>query len=201
MKRIFFLLVALILCVSVLAVPAFAAEPDEYIFEVFEPVSLYSDYEFFPIGSSYTSAACEHRLPEGSYDVYVFDDNEQRLFCGSVTVDYSYLHEVEDVTFPYSLSLVDLDGSTYELYIFDVYDVFGVTMLGLVTEGTSIKIMTTVKFVPSEDAFDVPFALISDLMQRLFQLITDNPLLSALCAASLILVCIPLFVDLKKSAR
>lgn len=151
MKRFVVLFLTLILCVSVLAVPAFAAEPDEYIFEIFEPVSLYADYEFFPTGSTYTSAACQHRLPEGLYDVYVFDFDDGDgfvLLCDSVTVDYSYLHEMEDATVPYSLSLVDLDGYTYELCIYDMYDVYGVTMLALFHEDTTLEIMVTVKFVP-----------------------------------------------------
>ena len=116
---------------------------------------------------------------------YTWDPNGDdlaRLVCSSVSSD-GINFRIGDVSglsyLQMDIDSRDLDGSYVQLVSLDFSTQSGSSLL---------EVYHGIDVLP-------------DVISHLFQLITDNPLLSALCAASLILVCIPLFVDLKKSAR
>ena len=87
MKRFISVFLLLAFCLSVPLV-AFAAEPEEYIFEMMPPVSMLDDYDFIREATFY--CAYDGVLPEGVYDVFLFDNRDLIQADSSVIISYSY---------------------------------------------------------------------------------------------------------------
>lgn len=127
MRRIVLLFLALVLCLSLLAVPALAAENQEYIFELVPPFSLYGDFVFAGDGQM---ALYEGYVPEGSYYLYlsVPESSDWELFFDSpISVDYSLTNDtLLEEPFTYSCSLVYPDEIySPEIWITDTYGSHG----------------------------------------------------------------------------
>ena len=198
MKRFVVLLVALILCASLLALPAFAASSVE--------VPL-----IWQMNSFWMAASGYGILDYGSYNITILD-SEGNLIGYSVEpfILESYPISFDSLMFRSSLES-DYEAGVVRLSV-PKNGVTGamspVTFNGIPADfcisSSGEGVYAFFELIPdnsSDMSAIVSSDVLPDVISRLFQLITDNPLLSALCAASLILVCIPLFVDLKKSAR
>lgn len=73
MKRILSVILAALLLLPLLLLPAFAAEPDEYVFEYVEPVmTLQEDYDF-PYDSEQGYFIYPGHLPDGKYYLQISD--------------------------------------------------------------------------------------------------------------------------------
>ncbi|MBQ7001999.1 MAG: hypothetical protein IJN67_13340 [Oscillospiraceae bacterium] len=189
MKRFIVLLVVLTLCASLLVVPALAAETSySFTFSALEHDTYFSGH-----------------IPDGKYILQIWEEDVP-LLPSDYFVDFvwdsfdefggSFSYYFDD---HYALRFEHCDG---EIYIYFYTD-------GDLNNHVCFELDTTVILTPyvppasgSADISGIVSSdVLPDVLSRLFQLITDNPLLSSFCAASLILVCIPLFSDLKKASR
>ena len=125
MKRFFVLFVAVLFCASVLVVPVFASDPTEYVFEFMPDIALYRDYVFTREGEK---AFYEGRLPEGTYNAFIFSDGGWLPFgISPVTVQYS----MEDVQYGFRYCFTDVsfaDGSRITFLVADTYDLIGASV-------------------------------------------------------------------------
>lgn len=150
MKRLFPIAIVLLFCIG-MSVPAIAAEPQEYIFEIMPPISLLGDFNFNTDGD--LSAFYEGQIPEGLYNVYIYEDDSLILASLSpISVKYSWV-QINGVDFLTSCSTVPYsDGMSYNTYVTDALDYYGLTLFELGDlNGLGVYVGTSVKFVSVEE--------------------------------------------------
>lgn len=80
MKRALSLILVLAIFFPALLLPAFAAEPDEYVFELIEPVSTYSrDYNTDKVGIVFVYYDV---IPDGYYQMILTDSTGSQIVSG-----------------------------------------------------------------------------------------------------------------------
>ena len=166
---------------------------------------------------AFSAFASEDYIP---YDQTVF----QTLPDGYYTIKFSFDGREYGISEPFYFSFNENEETTYVLYpsedsIF-TYIEFTHMELNIYSDGSVVlyaflnedfcALGDIVYIAPVSSSSDSSSSIspiseslphVFTAVENVFQLITDNPLLSAFCAASLILVCIPLFSDLKKTSK
>lgn len=211
MKRVLCLLL-LALTVPVLLIPASAAE--EYVFEWVNP-------EVMLLGDAFSFGAFEDMflmfdglLPEGTYRVDFYNDSaEFDLSCflsEAVCLEYSDYDGQLGCFISCVISFQsDAESFVLPLSMFVVVDeADNMTGVQFYNPETSQVIDLAAEFdymvftpVATMDVIMNGFASLNTTTDSIFQLITENALLASFAAAGLIIVCVPIFIALKKSAR
>ena len=143
--------------------PAMAAEPQEYVFEIMPPMSLLDDFNFNTDGE--LSAFYEGPIPEGLYNVYIYEDDSLILASLSpISVKYSW-SQIDGVDFLTSCSTVPYsDGMSYNSYVVDALDYYGLTLFELGTPNyVGVYVGTSVKFVSVKET-TLPAGKFADLI-------------------------------------
>ena len=188
MKRLFSVFMVLILCLA-MAVPAFASEQEEHIFEIMPSISMLADFDFLPDSQIASVGVCEGFVPEGDYAVYIIFENE--VLCSSISpvsiryvIDDSNDCYVADfnVTF-YEYSIDDVFTLGGRLY--DFYDSLGSTILGFyllddsesvfpITDGVCVRLVEINNSTQLSD-----FIIADNFMVLLDQLVSMLPVILA----------------------
>lgn len=205
MKRVICVLLLLALTVPVLLLPASAAE--EYVFEWVNPEAMMLDDSYLFNGFSGSFFVCQSLVP---YDFYaVFSES----VLGFSFIDYRHVHSLEQFGLDYdgvvfSVPFLDDDGSELGLsldfvmcYVEENGDFF--TVIGCAsTQSIDFSGMSlTLTPVPPMDLIAMQFSDFTSVVNHIFTIIVETPLLAVFTAAGLVLVCIPLYIRARKSVH
>lgn len=196
MKRILPLFLVVLLLTSVICMTAFAG----------------SSYEF-PLGDD-NMFIVPDSVPSGQYYIKIYSSDYSTLFGYSVVPVHFEIGSQFYTSLPvgdfiyYDFTSSDYYVAPYETNFYAVNDGLSVTFswcppdgdkcIVLPAEGT---VLVLDDVLASGFSNIVSFDTMSSIFSVLFDLVIGNPLLSALCASSLILVCIPIYTHAKKSVR
>ena len=205
MKRVLCVLLILALSVPVLLVPASAAE--EYVFEWVNPEAVVLDdsYEMLPL-SGY-AFAYDGVIPDGYYTLRFFSSLDPSFYL-AVNDPFYFVCSSDDediLSIPVFLEVYDGDEGE-SLYCDILFGSFGTAVVcafGVDGDfvGIDSSLILVLTAVPAINFVVNATSHLSTTITSVFQIITENPLFAAFAAAGLVITCIPIFVDLKKSTR
>lgn len=220
MKRALCFLLLLIMIVPVLLLPASAAE--EYIFYPYTLPVAFDSTELTPETSGDFAGwfSGDFIVSDGRYSLSIissdgnsfvsaapFDinfespgtDGADRSFKGYANFDLTFFDGSYFSGVPCYIRVLEFDGTTLCTVGPDSAADSEVKTLW---RGTTLSLFTlTLSAVTPMDSVMNTFSVLCDCVNRSFDIVIKNPYLSAFAAAGLIILCIPIYVQLKKATH
>lgn len=215
MKRTLCVMLLLVLAVPVLLIPASASEV--YVFEYLDPqVSFLAESITLPLQGD-TNFVYEGRLPEGrySFSLVVVDQYSSSLsfeFPEPLVVAYtptddgfiskSFGQVISRQHSDQGVSEKVLEGELVLNYISSS----DITLLSLISNGEPELLSSTCSSAILTPIYPMEVILgafdsLTSCVKNVFQLIAENPLLASFAAAGLVILCVPIFISLKKASH